>query len=651
MFRKKYTLPERRRYIRLDTVFPVQFRITTLEVNEFFSEWLQGFTNNIGKGGMCLAINNLPSSLAKLIKEQREQVRISLKIEMPLIRKIIPALAKIAWIREITDEPQSYLVGLSYEQIDPKENNQLMRYAWTKKLFVPVVLTIIFILGLGFLIGTYLNVKLIKGNKALVEQLVKIVQESSVAKQKVKEITRKKNELQLKIQALQSKIQTVESERAKFGEKTPQEKLKAEDKIAEFDFLIENLGKEKDSLEEELIALQQKESMVTDDILHLDKKKAELEKANLDKMYQWLCMQQEPRTGLVMSFKQDNDSKNLSFLYDQSLVLEVYTYFADFSRAKKILDFFKEKAQKSSEAMFFNAYYANSGLPAEYIVHSGPNIWLGIAILQYTIKANDVGYLNLARDIADKIISLQDEEGGIRAGPDLNWFVIEYNLDAYAFFNFLYQTTTITKYQLARDKVLNWLLSHVYEQPDIPLKYAKDDSTIATDIYAWSIAAIGPEKLEEIGVNPDRIMEFAQERGVVETEFNRPEGYQVKIKGFNFAPKKNLARGGVVFSEWTAQMVIFFKIMADYYYKRGLKAKGHAYEMKAHEYLATLGKMIISSPSGPGQGASCLPYASQSFVDTGGGWMTPQGDSLGSLAGTVYTIFAYYGYNPLGFNE
>jgi len=31
--------------------------------------------------------------------------------------------------------------------------------------------------------------------------------------------------------------------------------------------------------------------------------------------------------------------------------------------------------------------------------------------------------------------------------------------------------------------------------------------------------------------------------------------------------------------------------------------------------------------------------------------MTPQGKSTGSVAGTAYTLFAYYGFNPLEFDN
>ena len=61
--------------------------------------------------------------------------------------------------------------------------------------------------------------------------------------------------------------------------------------------------------------------------------------------------------------------------------------------------------------------------------------------------------------------------------------------------------------------------------------------------------------------------------------------------------------------------------------------------------------MLISSSSASGQGEGCLPYATQDNVDTGHGWMTPQGSHTGSVSGTAYTLFAYYGFNPLELKE
>lgn len=659
MFDKESLGPERRHYIRLNSVFPVQFRIVSLDGKKHLSEWLQGFTNNISKGGLCLGVNNLKPDLAQVIKEK--QAKLSLDIQMPLTASPVAAYAKIAWVKDVSGQPDKYLIGLSYEEIAAQANKRIMRYAMAKRLFVPALTTVIIILSLGLAAGSYINYKLIKGNRALVEQLVRVLQESSLAKQTVEAISKDKDGLQLKMQALQLRIKTAEEERTALQEKIAQEekarleaKVKPEGRVAaqeaakKINTMLEKLMQEKSALQKQLTTVQRKESTVTEELLRLDQKKATLEKANLDKMYQWVKIHQNPRTGLVISFEGDSDVANWAFIYDQSLVAQAFINFSDFDRAKNMLDFFDKKAE-TANGLFYNAYYANDGEIAEAVVHCGPNIWMGIAALQYTRRSQDPHYLRLAEKIAGGIINLQnqDNEGGIRGGPNVEWYATEHNLDAYAFFNMLYQVTNKQEYLTARDKVLNWLLKHTYDKPGLPIKRGKGDSTIATDTYAWSVAAIGPQKLQELGMNPDMILEFAEKNCSVDVSYERPEGRVVKIKGFDFAPQLHVARGGVVSSEWTAQMVISFKIMADFYYKKNIIAKAKAYELKADEYMMGLGNMIISSPSPSGQGESCLPYATQDFVDTGHGWTTPKGRSTGSVSGTTYTIFAYYSYNPL----
>jgi hypothetical protein len=322
--------------------------------------------------------------------------------------------------------------------------------------------------------------------------------------------------------------------------------------------------------------------------------------------------------------------------------------FSDFERARKMLDFFSRRARRS-DGFFMNAYYVNDGTPVEYIAHSGPNIWLGIAALRYTDKTGDNRFLPMAEDIARAIIKIQSEdpEGGIRGGPSVDWYSTEHNLDAYAFFNIMHSITSKEIYRASRDKVLQWLIAHSYDKPDIPIKRGRGDSTIATDTYAWSIAALGPEKLTAMDMNPDKILEFARDNCAVEVEYTAADGKQALIKGFDFAPASHVARGGVISTEWTAQMIISYRIMADYYRAKDVQTKALAYEQTADEHLASLCTMIISSPSPTGQGEGCLPYASAESVDTGHGWTTPKGKTTGSVSGTAYTIFAYYNYNPL----
>ncbi|NLE90981.1 MAG: hypothetical protein GX598_00330 [Elusimicrobia bacterium] len=627
---------ERRQYIRLDSVLPVQFRVFCGDKKEDSPDWLQGFTSDISKGGICLAINNPSRQLLELVSDP--QTVLDLIIEIPLIKTPVTASGRVAWVKEMPGPGRKCLIGLIYENIDERQNDRIMRYAITKKAIFPSSVAAIILLGLFLGVNSYMNMRLLKGNKMLVKQLVTILQESVMAKQKIGDISKEKQDLQLKMQALQVRMDSLEAERRKESE----EKRKAEKLTA----ALNSLTKEKNELQTQLIALQHKENKVTEELLQLDKRRTEVEKANFDKIYHWLTVHQNPRTGLVMSFEGDDSLKDWAFIYDQSLAMQAYLLFSDTERARNMLDFFAKKA-KRGDGLFYNAYYADDGSPAEYVVHCGPNIWLGIAALHYTDRTGDKAYLPLAEDIYAGVMRLQGDDGGLRGGPEVEWFSTEHNLDAYSFCNMLYKMTGDAEYLVGRDKILNWLVVNTYNRSDIPINRGKGDSTIATDTYAWAVAAVGPAQLEAVGMNPDKIMEFAEEHCAVEAEYVKQDNRTVKIKGFDFSAAEHLARGGVVSSEWTAQMILAFRIMADFYSAKGIESKVQMYEAKADEYLNGLVNLIVSSPSPSGQGQSCLPYATQDSVDTGHGWISPKGKRTGSVSGTAYTLFAYYRYNPL----
>ncbi|MCX5711296.1 MAG: PilZ domain-containing protein [Candidatus Omnitrophica bacterium] len=643
---------ERREYLRLDTVFPVQFRLESHDGKTFFTNWLQGFTCDVGKGGICLSVNNFSPEQAGMLKGAK--ARIALEIEMPFAKRPVRARGAVAWVHEVTGESNKYRIGLKYEQIDINQSRQIMRYAWARKLFVPVAIGAIMLLGISLALGLYFNMKLDEGNRALVENLVHVSRDLDISREKLTQINVEKEGLSLKINTLGERIRLTQEEKAALSEKERLEnketekmrKSKESKKIAELDTLVTQLNNEKMELSGKLESLKSREKTISEEATALTKEKTTLEKANFQKLYDWLKVHQNPRTGLVMSFEGDGNVSGWAFTYDQSLVAQAYTYFGDLERAKIILDFYAGRATRQRR-FFLNAYYVTDGEPAEYTSHIGPNIWIGIALMQYMNKAGSNEYLSLAEDIAQNIIALQDKDGGLRGGYDVEWYSTEHNLDAYAYFNMLYQVTGKEVYAKARDRILGWLTQHTYDKTGLPIKRGKGDSTIATDTYAWSIAALGAAKLKEIGMDPDKIIEFAEQNCAINVVYDRPGMKPVNIKGFDFAAQRNLARGGVVSSEWTAQMVMSFKLMSDYHAGRGEKEKSEMYLRKADEYLSGLEHMIISSPSPSGQGGNCLPYATEEYVDTGHGWMTPKGKSTGSLAGTTYTIFAFFGYNPL----
>jgi len=312
------------------------------------------------------------------------------------------------------------------------------------------------------------------------------------------------------------------------------------------------------------------------------------------------------------------------------------------------LSFYKNRAKKIKGA-FANAYDADTGSVLEYNMHVGPNVWLGIAILQYTNKFKDDRYLSVAEDIAKWVIILQkeDKDFGIRGGPDVGWYSTEHNLDAYAFFGMLYELTGDRRYFDARERALSWIRNNAFNRREGRLNRGKGDATIATDTFAWAVAAIGPQILKDLDMDPDQVIDFAETNCLVTVDYARPDGEKLKITGFDFGKYEHLARGGIVSTEWTAQMVVTLKIMAKYHKEKNEFQKESYYKRKADFYLSELEKMVIVSPSRIGQGEGCLPYASQDNVDTGHGWKVAHGSRTGSTAGTGYTIFAKYGYNPL----
>jgi hypothetical protein len=118
------------------------------------------------------------------------------------------------------------------------------------------------------------------------------------------------------------------------------------------------------------------------------------------------------------------------------------------------------------------------------------------------------------------------------------------------------------------------------------------------------------------------------------------------VRGFDFAKAQHVGRGAVISTEWTAQMVVSYQVLAEDFHRAGDLEKAARYLEKARFYLNELQKMVISSPSSTGQGQGCLPYASADNVDTGHGWRTPKGATTGSVAATAYGLFAWKGHNP-----
>jgi len=279
---KTITPIEHRKYLRLDTVFPVQFRLETPDGKTFHSEWLQGFTNNVSSAGICLSINNLNPEFFKLLKEKK--AKLSLEIDLPIARKPVEARASVVWVKDTFGDTHKYLVGLHYDQVSVLKNTQLMRYAWFKKLFAPVALALVSILIVALGINSYVNVKLTRGNQLLIEKLSAVSKEADLAKQKIEEVTASRQKLQLQLSALETQIKSVQLQRSQAETQNVNIATSSSKEISKLNDLIAKLTKERLALKSKLTAVVVKENVASAELNQLDQRKVVLEKANFDKM-------------------------------------------------------------------------------------------------------------------------------------------------------------------------------------------------------------------------------------------------------------------------------------------------------------------------------------------------------------------------------
>lgn len=658
---------ENRRYIRLNAVFPVEFQFLDPQTGGSISGIKQGFTRDIGKGGICLEVNTAEEDFEKIL--EKKSARLDLRLHAPLSRKDTKAVASIAWHKKIkSGYPNKYIIGLSFLQIDPKEQSRI--YFHARRLLLTPRIVAVFMLSLVLALGYFYlsDLKLKSENKDLVKQLVQISGKKSKLEKSIldfdserKEIEEALSENEEEILKYQDQLKELKRLSIELKEKdelleyfqqdraqTKKKLKKALSEKARLSEKVTGLSKETDYFKTRITKLGKERVSAEENLKNIILSFESIEEKSISNMYKWIKNHQSKQTGLVASYEGDKDLKDWGFTYDQSLACQSFILMGDQDEAQGVLDFYKDRAKKTSGA-FANAYDAQTGSVVEYDVHTGPNIWLGIAILQYARKFKDEQYLLMAEEIAEWLIVLQkeDREFGIRGGPKFNWFSTEHNLDAYAFFGMLYKITKRQKYSEAQQRTFEWLKKNAYNRSEGRLNRGKGDATIATDTFAWAIAAIGPELLNASGMDPDQIIDFAETNCLVTIYYDRPDGERLQITGFDFGKYLHLPRGGIISTEWTGQMVVTLKIMADYYKDKSKFLEEEYYKRKAEFYLSELEKMVIISPSKVGRGEGCLPYASHDKVDTGHGWRAPNGSRTGSTAGTAYTIFAKHGYNPL----
>ncbi len=640
---------KKRKYIRINSVLPVEFYLIN-DKGKRGTPYLQGFTHNIGKGGIYLEINDLWQGFSGRFNEGE---KVGLNVEIPFKKETEVNYGRIVWKESVKKGRfTQYRLGIEFERECLDSARKLFLYALTRKA-VPYVISIFIIILFAVSFNEWFSQERLKReNRNLIKSYHRSIYESELLRRNIQReksfgefLREKEKQTGARVRDLKKEITMWKKKYMDYLKENKTAKassIQLEDTIHSLEGRLLSLEAENSKLKQEISRSKRTASALTNTLKKADRSLSRINPKIIEGMYSWIKNRQDLHSGLVLSYEGDESLRDTAFSYDESLAAITFCLFGDNQRARKVLDFYAERTR--GDKPIYNAYYTNGDV-YEYTVSSGVNAWVGLAALYYTRATGDKRYLPLIEYVSRMLFGVMDKEGGIRGSPAAKWYSTEHNLDSYAFFHAFYRVSGKKKYLETAKKIEKWLSRYAYTNVTVPVNRGKGDATIATDTYAWSITALGPEELFSLGSDANEIIDFSIKNCEVQAPFKRRDGI-IEVQGFDFARARDIARGGIISCEWTAQMVLAFEIMADYYYGKD-NEKFHSYQNKALFYTRELGKMIINSPSPAGKDDPVLPYASAANVDTGHGWRTPKGNQTGSLSATAYFLIAYKGVNPL----
>lgn len=327
---------------------------------------------------------------------------------------------------------------------------------------------------------------------------------------------------------------------------------------------------------------------------------------NQDKIYNWFKKQQLPN-GLLESA----ENGNVVSLYDNALAAMVFMLREDFEKAEEIFDFFNANSgtELTSGVGGFSQLRDRTGVPNNHR-WMGDNAWLLIALNNYKARTGKATYDNLASKIADWLVALQDDDGGLFAGYGadnmrLNYKVTEGNIDVF---------NALNGYTHVHRDVLGFLEKERWDDLDKNLVAwpTNPPYLYALDLHSWSYSIFKEYPVSAL-TSAQRFL----------TSQMTAAGAQ--ITGYCFDEDKD-----AVWLEGTGQMALAFGIA-------GMQSEKEFYLKEMENNL--IQSVVHSNSAG-------FPYASNPGTHYGNGMLWQGADTEIAISGGAWYLFATYGFNP-----
>ncbi len=272
--------------------------------------------------------------------------------------------------------------------------------------------------------------------------------------------------------------------------------------------------------------------------------------------------------GLLDSYVEDGTDR--SYTYDNALAAMAFLSSGRPDLARKVLDAFKKTAPHQ-QGGFLEAYHATTGKP-DGILTAGPNAYLLQAMNLYYARTKDPRYNDLARGIADYLLSHQAENGGLYGRADVSWKSTENNLGAYSA---LYNLGVIQKQADDLEKaqrIREFLTTACWDGARF-LRGENDPSTV-TDVQALGILVLGKDY--------STAARWAESR----TRVTRSSPGKQGVTGFDFNDDQD-----TVWTEGTLQMALAYLWLGD-------RGRARFYQAESEKLLKESGAMLLATNEG-----------------------------------------------------
>ncbi|NQT90634.1 MAG: PilZ domain-containing protein [Candidatus Omnitrophica bacterium] len=123
---------DKRKYIRLGTVFPVDFQLVDRD-KRATSDVLKGFTRDVSRGGMC--VESRLRKGQKALNFALGKSRLKLIINIPAGLIVTNSFATVRWSEKVTEDAlDTYRFGVEYDEIDSDNQDMIYRHVlWLYK--------------------------------------------------------------------------------------------------------------------------------------------------------------------------------------------------------------------------------------------------------------------------------------------------------------------------------------------------------------------------------------------------------------------------------------------------------------------------------------------------------------------------------------